>query len=119
MSGELHTRGSKGCIWHGVKRALWHKSNYEAREILKLPHPPIPTIPKKGRTKMTDNTTKVSAKLAKVNENFSVYQYDNGYMIEVGGRDKKDNWKTAKIMVSTVDQLIAVIKEVTSMERAD
>ena len=45
--------------------------------------------------------------------------YDNGYMVEVGGRDKKDDWKTSKIMVGTVDELIAVIKEVTSMDRVD
>lgn len=68
---------------------------------------------------MAANTTKVSSKLTRVNENFSVNMYDNGFMIEVGGRDKKDDWKTAKIMVGTVDELIAVIKEVTSMDRVD
>lgn len=62
---------------------------------------------------------KVSAKLAKVNENFSINMYDNGYMVEVGGRDKKDDWKTSKIMVNTDEELIAVIKEVISMTRAD
>jgi len=68
---------------------------------------------------MAKNTTTISAKLAKVNENFTVNMYDNGFMIEVGGRDKKDDWKTAKIMVNTVDELIEVIREVTSMERQD
>jgi hypothetical protein len=68
---------------------------------------------------MAKNTTTISAKLAKVNENFSVYMYDNGFMIEVGGRDKKDDWKTAKIMVNTVDELIEIIREVTVMERQD
>ena len=68
---------------------------------------------------MAATATKVAGKLAKVNENFSVYMYDNGYMVEVGGRDKKDDWKTSKIMVGTVDELIAVIKEVTSMDRVD
>jgi ketol-acid reductoisomerase len=45
--------------------------------------------------------------------------YDNGYMIEVGGRDEEDEWKTAKIMVSTVDQLIELIKEATTITRVD
>ena len=62
---------------------------------------------------------KVSNKLAKVSEAFTVNMYDNGYMVEVGGRDKKDDWKTSKIMVGSVDELIEVIKEITSMDRSE
>jgi ketol-acid reductoisomerase len=62
---------------------------------------------------------KLSDKLTKVNESFTVNMYDNGYMIEVGGRDEEDEWKTAKIMVSTVDQLIELIKEATTITRVD
>jgi hypothetical protein len=56
------------------------------------------------------------SKLAKVNENISLNRYDNGFMIEVGGRDKKEEWKNAKIMCSTEEELIAVIKEWISMD---
>lgn len=56
------------------------------------------------------------SKLAKVNENISVNRYDNGWMVEVGGRDKKDEWKTAKIMCNTEEELLAVIKEWNSMD---
>jgi hypothetical protein len=56
------------------------------------------------------------SKLAKVSESFTVNRYDNGFMIEVSGRDKKEDWKTAKIMCTTEDELIAVIKEANSME---
>lgn len=55
-------------------------------------------------------------KLAKVNENISINRYDNGWMIEIGGRDKKDDWKTAKILCNTEDELIALIKEWNTME---
>lgn len=55
-------------------------------------------------------------KLAKVNENISLNRYDNGFMVEVGGRDKKEDWKTAKIMCNTEEELIAVIKEWISMD---
>ena len=58
-------------------------------------------------------------KLSKVNESFTVYRYDNGFMAEVGGRDDDDNWKTAKIMCNTEEDLIAVIKEALSMEMAE
>ena len=30
---------------------------------------------------------KLANKLAKVNDSFTVNRYDNGYMVEVGGRD--------------------------------
>ncbi len=41
-------------------------------------------------------------KLAKVNESFTVYRYDNGFMIEVGGRDKENDWKNHKVSVECV-----------------
>jgi hypothetical protein len=63
--------------------------------------------------------SKISDKLSQVNENFNVYMYDNGYMIEVSGKTDDDNWKTAKIMVGSVDELITLIREVTDMERSD
>jgi len=55
-------------------------------------------------------------KLVKVNENISLNRYDNGFMIEVGGRDKENDWKNAKIMCATEEELIAVIKEWISMD---
>jgi len=76
-------------------------------------------MPNKATKETKTVTTKVSGKLTKVNESFSINMYDNGFMIEVSGRDKKDDYKTSKIMVSTVDELIGIIREVTDMERAD
>lgn len=55
-------------------------------------------------------------KLAKVNDSFSVYRYDNGWMVEVSGNDKKDDWKTAKIMCNSEEELVTLIKEYNSME---
>ena len=55
-------------------------------------------------------------KLAKVNDSFTVYRYDNGWMVEVSGNDKKDDWKTAKIMCNTEEDLVALIKEYNAME---
>lgn len=66
---------------------------------------------------MAKNVSKISDKLTKVNENFTVNMYDNGFMIEIGGKDKKDDWKTAKLMVGSVDELIELIREATAMER--
>ena len=60
---------------------------------------------------------KVSDKLEKVSESFTINMYDNGYMIEIGGRDSDEEWKTAKLMVKTVDELLALVKEATELPR--
>ena len=73
----------------------------------------------KSKTKAAGSVKKLSDKLTKVNENFTINMYDNGYMIEVGGRDDEDNWKTAKIIVDTVDELLVLVREATEIERAD
>ncbi len=55
-------------------------------------------------------------KLAKVNDSFTVNRYDNGWMVEIGGRDKKEDWKNAKILCNTEEELIQLIKEYNSMD---
>ena len=63
--------------------------------------------------------SKLADKLDKVNESFTVNMYDNGFMIEVGGRDSDDEWKNAKIMVPTVEELLVLVKEATELTRAE
>ena len=55
-------------------------------------------------------------KLAKVNESITLNRYDNGWMVEIGGRNKKQDWTTAKIMCNTEEEVLALIKEWNSME---
>jgi hypothetical protein len=55
-------------------------------------------------------------KLSKVNESITINRYDNGFMVEVSGRDDENDWKTAKILCSTPEEMIAVIQEWNSME---
>jgi len=55
-------------------------------------------------------------KLAKVNESITINRYDNGFMVEVGGRDDESDWKTAKILCNTEEEMIAVVKEWNTME---
>ena len=61
--------------------------------------------------------TTISDKLTKVNEAFTINMYDNGFMIEVGGRDDNDEWKNTKIIVSTVEELVELVKEAASLPR--
>lgn len=60
---------------------------------------------------------KLKDKMEKVNDNFSVYMYDNGFMLEISGRDDDGDWTTAKILCKDMDELIALIKEAADMER--
>jgi hypothetical protein len=56
------------------------------------------------------------SKLSKVNESITLNRYDNGWMVEVGGRDQENDWKTAKIMCTTEAEVIEVVQEWNSME---
>jgi hypothetical protein len=60
---------------------------------------------------------KLSSKLDKVNDSFSVNLYDNGYMFEMGGRNEDEDWVTAKIVCNNIDELVALIKEASEMPR--
>ena len=55
-------------------------------------------------------------KLAKVSDSFTINRYENGFMVEVSGKNKKDDWATSKIVCNTEEELIQLIKEYNSME---
>ena len=55
-------------------------------------------------------------KLSKVNENITINRYDNGWMVEVGGRDDENDWKTAKILCNTEEEMLAVVREWNTMD---
>jgi hypothetical protein len=61
----------------------------------------------------------IADKLTKVNESFTINMYDNGYMVEVGGRDDENDWKTSKIICATLEEVIAIVREVDAMPRND
>ena len=60
---------------------------------------------------------KISDKLTTVNDNFTITMYDNGFLIDIGGKRGDDDWATAKIMVPSVEQLLELVKEATEMSR--
>lgn len=57
-------------------------------------------------------------KLSKVDESIHIYMYDNGYMVEVSGRDHKDEWVTAKIMCAGIEAVYELVNEASEMERS-
>ena len=61
--------------------------------------------------------SKISDKLAKVGECVNVYFYDNAYMVEANGRDKKDDWSNVKLMCKDLDEVQALLREVESLPK--
>jgi len=61
--------------------------------------------------------SKISDKLVKVNDNFSIHMYDNGFMVEVGGRNKKSDYVSARILCNTLDEVLSLVREACEMER--
>lgn len=57
------------------------------------------------------------SKLTKVSESFTVNMYDNGYMIEVSGQDSEDSWKNVKLICNTIEEVIALVKEINNMPK--
>ena len=50
-------------------------------------------------------------KLVKVNENISINRYDNGWMVEIGGLDKKKDWANTKTLCNSEQEVLDLIKE--------
>lgn len=55
-------------------------------------------------------------KLSKVSESITINRYDNAWMVEIGGRDKKEDWKTTKTVCNTEQELVDLIKEYNGLE---
>ncbi len=60
---------------------------------------------------------KLTDKISKANDSLAVFMYDNGFMLEISGRDDNGDWATAKILCKDIDELIDLIKEAAAMER--
>ena len=60
---------------------------------------------------------KISDKLSKINDSFTINLYHNGYMLEANGRSDDDEWGNAKIMCQSIDELLVLVNEAATMER--
>ena len=58
---------------------------------------------------------KLSETLEKVNDNLTVYRYDNGYMVQVGGQDKNKDWVTRKTICTDLQQVLTLIEEYSKL----
>lgn len=63
--------------------------------------------------------TKIADKLAKVSDSFTINRYDNGFMIEVGGKTAAGDWSSSKIIVKTIEELTVLVEEAATLELDD
>lgn len=59
------------------------------------------------------------SKLKKINESYTIYNYDNGFRFEASGRDAADEYKNVNLIINDEATLLEVIKEANAMERDD
>ena len=53
-------------------------------------------------------------KLSKVNESITINRYDNGWMVEIGGRNVENEWATSKVICNTESEVLDLIREYNS-----
>jgi hypothetical protein len=55
--------------------------------------------------------------LEKTNQGYEIQRYDNGFLLEVGGRDYNDDWISLKLVVNSEAELIDLIKVVHTLPK--
>lgn len=55
-------------------------------------------------------------KLKKVADAFSINRYDNGWMVEISGKNAEDDWTTVKIICNTEDELFKLVSSYNKLE---
>ena len=60
---------------------------------------------------------KIADKLKKINRSISINLYDNGYMVEVDGRDFDDDYTDVKIVCLSLQEINDIVAEAVEMEK--
>lgn len=56
--------------------------------------------------------------IIKRDESFSVFEYDNGYMLMCGGRNQNDDWTTSKLIFTKAEDLMNGILELMKLPKS-
>ena len=57
------------------------------------------------------------ASITKRDESFTVYEYDNGFMLECSGRDDDNNWATQKVIHANLELLLEGIRDILTLPK--
>ena len=56
--------------------------------------------------------------ITKRDESFTVYEYDNGFMLECSGRNQNDDWTTAKVIHKDTQGLLEGIIDLLKLPKS-
>lgn len=59
----------------------------------------------------------LNEKFKKINESFTITLCENGFLVEIGGEDFKDEWNDKKLLVPTVGDLHTLLDQIVQMPR--
>lgn len=71
------------------------------------------------KTSAIEHKVSISERLEKASDSLTIHMYDNGYMLEIAGRDAEGDWKTSKIVTTNLDDLFKLIEEAAVMPKDD
>jgi len=54
--------------------------------------------------------------MKKVGESFNVYRYDNGWMVEINGRDRENDYVTVKMVCNTEQEVVELFSQYNQKE---
>lgn len=58
----------------------------------------------------------VSNLFSSVNDSVTVYRFENGWMVEISGRDHFDEWPTKKIVCSDLKNVLTILEEYSKIK---
>ena len=58
----------------------------------------------------------VSNMFSSVNDSVTVYRFENGWMVEISGRDHFDEWPTKKIVCSDLKNVLTLLEEYSNIK---
>lgn len=61
--------------------------------------------------------TEILKKIKIVNDSYTINQYDNGFMVDVSGRDDKDEWQSLQIIVVDLPSLLELVEDISDLPR--
>ena len=54
--------------------------------------------------------------MKKVGESFNVYRYDNGWMVEINGRNQENDYVTVKMVCNTEQEVVELFSQYNQKE---
>lgn len=60
--------------------------------------------------------SKLSDMFTVVNDSVTVYRFENGWMVEISGRDSADEWPTKKIVCSDLKNVLTLLEEYSKIK---